>query len=174
VTVHAFEPQSAVYRLLGATIALNRLDNVRCHQQAASSESNRVIEIPAVDYDAPGDFGSLELEPTPHSDFVGVRVPGKTECIRTVRIDDLGLARVRLMKIDTEGMEHKVLAGAERTIELSRPVLFFEYTKTDFAWIKGFLRELGYRSYYAQRPNAIAVPAEFSNLEFRGAKPVED
>ena len=173
VTVHAFEPQSVVFRMLAGTIALNGLDNVRCHQEAASSESNTTIEIPAVDYDAPGDFGSLELEPTPHSDFVGCRVPDRTERIRTVRIDDLGLSHVRLVKIDTEGMEHKVLAGAQNTLERCRPILFFEYTKTDFAWVRDFLRGLGYRSYYAQRPNVISVPGEFSNLQFKGAKPVD-
>jgi hypothetical protein len=91
-----------------------------------------------------------------------------------VRIDDLGLNDVRLIKIDTEGMEHKVFAGAENTLERSRPVLFFEYSKTDFAWVKGFLRDLGYRCYYAQRPNVIAMPAEFRGVELQGAKPVED
>jgi FkbM family methyltransferase len=174
LTVHAFEPQSIVFRMLGGTIALNRLDNVRCYRKAASSESGGIIEIPAVDYDAPGDFGSLELEPTPHSDFVGERIPDRTERIETVRIDDLGLTDVRLIKIDTEGMEHKVFAGAASTLERSRPVLFFEYTKTDFAWVKTFLRDLGYRCYYAQRPNVIAIPGEFPNVELEGVKPVED
>jgi FkbM family methyltransferase len=174
LTVHAFEPQSVVFRMLGGTIALNRLDNVRCYRKAASSESGGIIEIPAVDYDAPGDFGSLELEPTPHSDFVGERIPDRTERIETVRIDDLGLTDVRLIKIDTEGMEHKVFAGAASTLERSRPVLFFEYTKTDFAWVKTFLRDLGYRCYYAQRPNVIAIPGEFPNVELEGVKPVED
>jgi FkbM family methyltransferase len=160
--------------MLTGTVALNRLENVRCHLKAVSSQTGGIIQIPAVDYDAPGDFGSLELEPTPHSDFVGARVPGRTERIETVRIDDLGLNDVRLIKIDTEGMEHKVFAGAETTLERSRPVLFFEYTKTDFAWVKGFLRDLGYRCYYAQRPNVIAIPAEFRGVELHGAKPVED
>lgn len=173
VTVHAFEAQRVVFQMLAGTIALNALDNVYCHQNAVSSKSGEVIEIAAIDYDAPGDFGSLELEPARHSDFVGQRIAGTLERISTVSIDDLALQNVRLMKIDTEGMEHKVLAGAVRTIERSRPILFFEYTKTDFEWIKALLRHLDYRSYYAQRPNVLAFPAEFTDIELKGAQSVE-
>ena len=101
------------------------------------------------------------------------RIADATERIRTVSVDDLALTNVRLMKIDTEGMEHKVLGGAVGTIERSRPVLFFEYTKTDFEWIRSLLRHLDYRAYYAQRPNVLAFPAEFTDIELKGARSVE-
>lgn len=95
------------------------------------------------------------------------------ERIRTVSVDDLALQNVRLMKIDIEGMEHKVLGGAVQTLERSRPVRFFEYTKTDFDWIRTLLGRLEYRSYYAQRPNVLAFPAEFTDSELKGARAVE-
>lgn len=173
VTVHAFEAQRIVFQMLAGTIALNALDNVYCHHNAVSSSSGEVIEIAAIDYDAPGDFGSLELEPARNSDFVAKRIADSMERIRTVAIDELALQSVRLMKIDTEGMEHKVLAGAVQTLERSRPVLFFEYTKTDFEWVRALLRHLEYRSYYAQRPNVLAFPAEFTDIELKGAQSVE-
>lgn len=41
-------------------------------------------------------------------------------------IDDLKLARCNLIKVDVEGMEVDVLAGAVATIERFQPVLFVE------------------------------------------------
>ena len=173
VTVHAFEAQRIVFQMLAGSVALNSLDNVHCHLAAVSSESGASVEIPAIDYDAPGDFGSFELEPTRNSDFVARIVPGKSERVSTVRLDDLAFEHARLMKIDTEGMENKVFAGAAQTIDRCRPVLFFEYTKTDFEWVRAFLRHHDYRSYYVQRPNVLSVPAEFTQIQFEGAVAVE-
>lgn len=173
VVVHAFEPQRVIYDMLTRTVAMNGLTNVHCHRSVVSSVAGETIEIDAIDYDAPGDFGSLELEPTPSSDFVAARLGGRKERFETIRIDDLGLTRVKLVKIDAEGMEHKVLAGAVETIERSRPLVFFEHSKTDFARVKELLRDLGYRAYYTQHPNALAVPAELTQLELKGARAIE-
>ena len=173
VTVHAFEPQRNIFCMLAGTVALNGLDHVYCHHKAASSASGQRIQIPAVDYDQPANFGALELEPVAKPDFDGKRLAGTTETIETLRIDDLALTRVRLMKIDAEGMEHKVLAGSISTIERCRPVLFLEYEKTDFGLVKAFLRDARYRSYYAQRPNILCVPDEFNDIKFEGAERVE-
>jgi FkbM family methyltransferase len=126
LVVHAFEAQRIIFQMLAGTVALNSLDNVYCHHKAVSSEADATIEIPALDYDAPGDFGSLELEPVSGSDFVARRLSRPAERVNTVRIDDLNLQRVRLIKVDAEGMEHKVFAGAVNTIDRGRPVLFFE------------------------------------------------
>ena len=173
VMVHAFEAQREIFEMLAGTVELNRLDNVRCHHKAVSSASGQRIQIPAVDYDQPANFGALELEPAVRPDFDGKRIAGAIETIETVSIDDLDLARVRLMKIDTEGMEDKVLAGSRKTIERCRPVLFIEYEKTDFSFVKSFLRDARYHSYYAQRPNILCVPAEFKDIRFDGATSVE-
>lgn len=173
VVVHAFEAQRTIFDLLAGSVALNHLEHVHCHHRAVSAASGETIEIQAVDYDQPADYGCLELEVVAKPEFDGARLPGAVETVETVRIDDLGLARVRLMKIDVEGMEHKVLSGSIKTIERCRPVLFLEYEKTDFGFVKSFLRDAKYRSYYAQRPNILCVPAEFESLRFDGAQPVE-
>jgi hypothetical protein len=53
------------------------------------------------------------------------------------RLDDLvdtqGLGPVGVLKIDVEGFEPEVLAGAQRTIKRDRPVLYLEVTDH---WIK--------------------------------------
>jgi FkbM family methyltransferase len=173
VTVHAFEAQREIFDLLSGTVAINGLDNVRCHHRAVSSESGTVVRFGSVDYNAPANFGSVEIEPALNPDFDGRRLRHVTEAVETLRIDDLALQKVRLMKIDVEGMEHKVLAGAADTIRRCRPLLFLEYEKTDFAAVKALLREANYRSYYAQRPNILCVPGEIMHVTIEGAVAVE-
>ncbi|MCW5604568.1 MAG: FkbM family methyltransferase, partial [Burkholderiales bacterium] len=173
VQVHAFEAQREIYDLLTETITLNGLDNVQCHHKAVSSESAAVLRFPEVDYDTPANFGSVEIEPAAKPDFDGRRQAGRIEEVETVRIDDMGLDKVRLIKIDTEGMEHKVLAGAESTILRCRPLIFVEHEKTDFGALKTFLRKTGYRAFYAQRPNILCLPAELDHIKIEGATAVE-
>lgn len=173
VTVHAFEAQREIFGMLVGTVALNGLSNVICHHKAVSSDSGTIIRFAAVNYDEPANFGAVEIEPAARPDFDGKRLKGATEAVETARIDDLGLERVRLMKIDAEGMEHKVLAGAGETIRRCQPLIFLEYEKTDFAAVKSLLRAAGYRSYYAQRPNILCIPAGFDHVKIGGAVAVE-
>ncbi|HKA45683.1 MAG TPA: FkbM family methyltransferase [Burkholderiales bacterium] len=169
VTVHAFEAQREIFNLLTATVALNGLDNVRCHHRAVCSESGQPLRFQAIDYDEPGNFGSLEIERVPGPDFDGRRLEGSIETVETIRIDDLGLNSARLLKIDAEGMEHKVLAGASATVKRCRPLIFLEYEKTDFDAVKAWLRAAEYRAYYAQRPNILCIPGEFDRISVKGA-----
>jgi FkbM family methyltransferase len=173
LTVHAFEAQREIFDMLSATVALNGLDNVRCHHNAVSAESGRLIRFQAIDYDVPANFGAVEIEPAATPDFDGRTLGHRAESVETLKIDDLALARARLMKIDAEGMEHKVLTGASETIWRCRPLIFVEHEKTDFAAVKAFLREANYRSYYAQRPNILCVPAEITHIRIENAKSVE-
>ena len=170
VTVHAFEAQQEMLSMLRETIALNGLANVHCHHRAVSDRSGEMLSFPAVDYDYASNFGALELEPATVMDFDGRRVPGAVETVETLRIDDLGLTKARLFKVDVEGMENKVLAGARETIARCRPVMFIEYLKADFAELKSFLDGAGYIAYDAQRPNLLAVPVEMDEIRFEGAR----
>ena len=38
---------------------------------------------------------------------------------------------------------------------------------------EALLRHLGYRSYYAQRPNILSLPAELTQVQLEGAVPVD-
>ncbi|MDH5535178.1 MAG: tetratricopeptide repeat protein [Betaproteobacteria bacterium] len=173
VTVHAFEPQREIYEMLTETVAANELENVHCHHKAVSSESAAILRFPAVDYDNPANFGSVEIEPVTRPDFDGRRHTEQIEEVETVRIDDLALNKLRLIKIDAEGMEHKVLAGAADTLRRCRPLIFVEYEKTDFDALKALLLAAGYRAFYAQRPNILCLPVEFDHIRIEGAKAVE-
>ncbi|MBX9634038.1 MAG: FkbM family methyltransferase, partial [Magnetospirillum sp.] len=52
------------------------------------------------------------------------------DCLPVMRGDEAlaGLARVDVIKIDTEGFEAKVLAGLKETLARHRPVVLFELT----------------------------------------------
>jgi FkbM family methyltransferase len=64
------------------------------------------------------------------------RLPGgRRETVRRITVDGLGLADVRLIKIDVEGHELAALRGAAATVRRDRPVLLVElearYQKID-------------------------------------------
>lgn len=56
-------------------------------------------------------------------------VAGDGEKVRTVRIDDLDLQNVSLIKIDVEGWEPNVLEGSKETMDRCRPLVMVEYNK---------------------------------------------
>lgn len=59
-----------------------------------------------------------------------------------IRIDDLGLSDCDAIQLDCEGYELKVLMGAQRTIEKTKPVIA---TETVFPGTYDFLSDLGYK-----------------------------
>lgn len=160
VTVHAFEAQRQIYYMLAGTIALNSLANVYCHHTAVSNVSGQEIKLPLVDYGSNSNFGSYEIETAKYSDTADMYLPGQFETIKTIRIDDLALTNVKLLKIDVEGMEDKVIEGARETIRANRPLVFIEVFKTDFEPIKAFLLSLGYSLFMTPAKDVVALPLE--------------
>lgn len=52
--------------------------------------------------------------------------PAGGEGVQTLRIDDLGFENVACIKVDVEGWEPEVLAGAAETIEREKPIVVVE------------------------------------------------
>ena len=113
--VFAFEPQRAIHQLLCANTALNGLTCVRAFHAAVGNESGALL-VPDIDYQRAGNFGGLSL---------GSWREGETVPVFT--LDGLGLDRCALIKIDVEGMEDAVLAGARRLITELKPIIFIEH-----------------------------------------------
>lgn len=135
--VHAFEPQRVIFYMLGANLALNGLDNVHA-RHAALGDAPGTITVPRVDYGKAGNFGGVSLV---------AGGPGETVPVMTV--DGLALDRCDLIKIDVQGMEGQVLAGARRTIERFRPMMYVENDlKAHSAALIGQLFDLDYRLYW--------------------------
>jgi FkbM family methyltransferase len=141
--VLAFEPQRIPFYSLCANVVLNNLDNVVCHQ-AAVGEVAGSLAVPELDYWAENNFGGMELT----RDFSHRR----TYTVPLLKIDDLRLDNCHFMKIDVEGMERKVLAGAVETIRRFRPILYVEDDRLErSAELRAFLESLGFEL-YVHRP----------------------
>ena len=112
--VYAFEPQRITFEFLCANLALNGLLNVIPLQNGASDLPGEIV-VPILNPAIAQNFAALKIEGHAAGDFVKVQP-----------LDTLGLKRCNLIKIDVEGMELKVLKGAEKTIRDCRPLLFVE------------------------------------------------
>lgn len=180
--VYAFEPQRITFEFLCANLALNGLVNVIPVQAGVGDQPGETI-IPVLDPSVIQNFGMLNIEG--HSDG---------ELVKVMPLDALELKRCNLIKIDVEGMELKVLLGAEKTIRDCRPFLFVEnHTPDGSPEMLQMLLDWGYicwwqiASYYnpdnffhkaekvwanaAPEANMICVPNEF-NLNVSGFEPV--
>jgi FkbM family methyltransferase len=136
-SVYAVEPQRLTFQLLCANVALNALTNVVC-LNAAVGETEGTTRIPTLDPLVENNFGGLPAQGHDSG-----------EEVKVIRLDDLSLPRCNLIKIDVEGMETGVLAGARRTIREFRPVLFVENNSQErSAAVLKSLDELGYSCWW--------------------------
>ncbi len=142
--VHAFEPQPIVFQNLCANLALNGLANVRAYNAGCAAEASTLI-FPDIDYEQEGNFGALRLAQVAGHDR------GQEVAIRT--LDSYGLDRIDLLKIDVEGMEQAVIAGARQTIERARPVIYMEFDRSgEPERLMRMLSDLGYRLWRHRPP----------------------
>lgn len=112
--VYALEPQRFTFEILCANLALNSLVNV-IPMQVGAGEINGNLSVPLLNPTVVQNFGAVSLENHSSGDI-----------IKIITLDSLELKRCNLIKIDVEGMELKVLQGAENTIKTHRPFLFVE------------------------------------------------
>jgi len=155
--VIAFEPQRLLFQILCANVALNGLTNVFAHQSAVGREPGQIV-VPAIDYTKAGNFGGLGL---------GNRELSDGEPVTVVTVDGLGLPACHMIKVDVEGMEEDVLAGAEETIRRFRPKLYVENDRQERSGaLIQRLFDLDYRLYWHLPPlfNPDNFFAEAENL----------
>jgi FkbM family methyltransferase len=140
-TVLAFEPQRVIYQNLCANLALNGIRNVHAIWCGVGSENGRLF-VPAIDYAVRNNFGGISFK-----DSV------KGEGVPRISIDSLNLPACHFIKIDVEGMENEVLAGAEKTISAFAPALFVENHQKEYSReLIARVLALGYRCYWSLTP----------------------
>ena len=136
--IHAFEPQRPIYEILAANAT--RFFNIIPHCAAVGAAPGS-IHVPPRDYDNVGNFGGHAL---------GGELGEK---VQMVTVDSLNLPRLRLMKVDVEGMELEVLQGAEQTIRRCQPALFVENDRDEKSGaLISFIFSLGYRLWWHLTP----------------------
>lgn len=156
--VLAFEAQERIYYALAGNLALNNCFNARAINAAVSRQSG-TMKIPQPNYLQHASFGSIELTKREHGEFVGQPIDyseDKMIEVRMVHLDSFNFPRLDLLKIDVEGMELEVLAGAARCIAETRPIVLVELVKTDANALRGWLENQGY-SVYPIGMNFIAI-----------------
>jgi FkbM family methyltransferase len=157
-TVTAIEAQEMLFYALCGNVVINNCLNARALFAAVGSEVREIL-VPSLDYFKPASFASLELHQSNSNEFIGQNVEyDETKCkkVQQITIDHLKLQRVDLLKIDVEGMEADVLAGAENTIRSHKPQLHVEWTKSDANSIVETLKRWGYK-HYIVGDNIVAI-----------------
>src|SRR5215475_1961537 len=143
-SVLSIEAQERIYYALAGNIAINNCFNAIAVHAAVSNESG-VMQIPSPNYFVPSSFGSLELRQRSNTEFIGQPIDYQnTVNVRKLALDEFGLPRVDLIKIDVEGMELEVLDGAAKSIERSCPIMLIEKIKADATQLRQWLEARGY------------------------------
>jgi FkbM family methyltransferase len=136
--VWAFEPNPKMFKILQRTAAANVTAAMLALSDRAGRAELRVPRMRKGGYSNQG--GSLSAAKISEN-YRAVSVAAR-------RLDDLDLSDVGFIKIDVEGFEAEVIAGARQTIRQCRPVMIVEleerYTKVPIeAALKNVL-DLGY------------------------------
>ncbi|MBT3352169.1 MAG: FkbM family methyltransferase [Nitrospinaceae bacterium] len=118
--VVAIEPQATLYQNLCGNISINSLTNVDCLNLALSNEAGTAL-VPHFNYVEENNYGGVAMG----SNEAGYEV-------QQMRLDDLfRFPKLKFLKIDVEGMEKKVLEGAENIIKQFSPVMYIENDRLD-------------------------------------------
>jgi len=139
------EPEPLNLELIAATVERNQLQGVRVVAAAASAAGGTAV----FHRDPDGAFqGSLEFVATGRA----------TIDVQLMMLDDLE-ERVDLIKIDVEGHEPQVLAGAERIVAEHRPAIVLECLAEDMTAVR-WLEDRGYESTRIDVDNYLLTPRE--------------
>lgn len=96
-------------------------------------------------------------------------------------LDDLGITRVDLIKMDIEGWEAHAFAGMQETLRRDRPAIFFEYApvrirqagRDPFAMIRS-LGKLGYDLFVIDERTSDLVPVKDGDARLRRLRKPDD
>ena len=141
--VIAIEADQALARRAGDNILINHISNARVINAAASDRTGDTV---ALYRPSPHDANRARASMLPHSYLTGTVAE-----VSTTTVDQTTSDPVALIKIDVEGCESAVVAGARRTIDTYSPSVIFEYepkilrSRSDSPFLA--LRDKGYGLY---------------------------
>lgn len=162
--VHAFEPVPAIFEQLQENLRLNALE-ASCHQVAVSKATEDTL-IYVVSDEAAAVDASLRQEHRRNTHAIPVRT------ITLDGLDALQGLRIDLIKIDTEGTEPDVLAGAASLLARDKPIILCEVLAGLIErQVHELLDPLGYRYYWLTdtglvRQERIVGDPAYKNLNY--------
>jgi FkbM family methyltransferase len=143
--VLSLEPNPEMLYVLARNIRRNRLTNVRIRGLGAADRCGEFSFYE--NFHMPNSFSLVKHDQRAHS--FSIAAVDLDSLVQWERIE-----HVDLIKIDAEGAEDRILRGAAKIIERSKPVIIAEFTT------KGLTVELpGYRTFGPRgSPNRVMVP----------------
>lgn len=144
VDVVAVEASRPLATILAANALGNRLGNVAVVHAAAGREAG-LAEFPVPSLDLAGNLGALSM------DLRDPRIP--LENVRVCTLDELAAhERPTVVKLDVEGFEAEVIAGASRLIASGRTAWIVEATDRHAAGLLRTFFDAGYDLYWLYAP----------------------
>jgi FkbM family methyltransferase len=120
--VITFEPYPPLQQQIGSKIALNKFENVKL-MPFGLGEKDEVLDY------YPGMGENSGVGSFLHADDPGKATPVKLQIKRGDSVlEELGVGKVDIMKVDVEGFEAAVFRGLQDRIHRDRPVILTELT----------------------------------------------
>ena len=92
---------------------MNGAMHCHCKQEALGQQPGEAV-VPEMDVASEGCHGCTKLD---SANYLG-------ETVKMTTVDALNLPKMRLLKVDVEGMELDVVRGAVKTINMFKPALY--------------------------------------------------
>ena len=113
--VFAFEPQDVIFQNLCANISINSITNCSCFHTALSDEKDKKLYFPNYNFNKEYNFAAMSFLRTKGSNYT------IEASVDTLDNRFKGLNRLKLLKIDAEGMEVNILKGGIDLIKRTKP-----------------------------------------------------
>jgi len=158
--VLAFEPNTENARLFLLSVFKNKTSNIELHPIALAPHRGKAVFTPHQ-----GSNGGLIT-----SDLEQAVMNPNCQIVPTARLDDMVEGRVDFIKLDVEGAEGLVMAGAQRILENYRPIVTSEYSPEMLGRISGvgpadYLRQFTRLGYTVQVLGRSGEAAPVEDIE---------
>jgi FkbM family methyltransferase len=147
--VISIEASPAHVRMLRENLRLNAIENATPVEVAVGDSSGEAL----LTRPDGGNFGMFTLGAVRGDDAHRVSVRRLDQVL-----EEQGVSRVAVIKMDIEGSEYRALRGAERILERDRPAILIELNETALRWcdascsaVKNLLHDAGYRGWVIGR-----------------------
>jgi FkbM family methyltransferase len=147
--VYSFEPQVQNFELLRENVKKNSIENIILHDYACGDE-NCEIRMPILNCNQTLNMGDF----TPNRNIENNRV----SISKSIKLDEYNFdSKIDFIKLDVQGWEKKVLAGAAKLLKTHKPIMIVEFecfqlekTNTTCKELFDFIREQDYYIFYME------------------------